>query len=578
VKQEIDEELRFHLEQRTAENIAAGMSPEAAAREARRHFGNLQSVREECRDIRGASFGEVTLQDVRFAFRQLLKNPGFTVIAVLTLALGIGANTAIFSVVNAVLLKDLPYHEPDRVVMIWTDNPALNLGFSELPPAPVDLIEWRRQAQSFEQIAAFRSRPADLSEQGDPDRVGSVQVTANFFSLLGVNPLLGGVFTADAETPGQDKVAVISHSLWQRRFGGEAGIVGRFITINQERRAVVGVMPPVFSFPRSAEMPSAYGLMPQTEVWLPYAESARYWQMDNAREYIAMGRIRSGISLAQAQVEMSTIARRQAEVSPKNHEGWTIHLRPLALQVAGKTRPVLFILLGAAGFVLLIACANVANLLLCRSAARRKEMAVRAAIGAGRTRIIRQLLTESVLLSVVGGGAGLLLGAWGVRMILALCPPNIARLDETTLDGRVLVFTVLVALVTGILFGLAPAWQASRINLSEALNAGGRSGSAGGRHRTHGLLVMAEVALAVLLLTGAGLMVQSFLRLQAVDPGFRPQHVAAFDVSLHGGNTKSEPANGSSTVRRASGWASFPASGRRRQSRVFRWAGQSRPS
>jgi putative ABC transport system permease protein len=475
------------------------------------------------------------IRDLRYGIRMLLKNPGFTLIAVFTLALGIGANTAIFSVVNAVLIKALPFQEPDRIVMLWTDNPALNLGIRELPPLPIDLIEWRRQAESFEQIAAFRPSPADLSEQGDPERVGGVEITANFFPLLGIQPQLGRVFSVDEEQPGRDKVAIIGHNLWQRRFGGETNIIGRVITVNRERRAVIGVMPPRFSFPRGAEMPAGYGLMPQTDIWQPYAESATYWQRDGSREYIAIGRIKRGVSLVQAQAEMSDIARRQAETSPNDHAGWTIHLRPLALQVTHQTRPILFVLLGAVGFVLLIACANVANLLLCRSSARQKEMAVRAALGAGWSRIIRQLLTESVLLSAAGGAVGLLLGAWCLPAILALCPPNIARLDETTLDGGVLLFTVFVSLVTGVLFGLAPAWHSSRINLTGMLNAGGRSGAAAGRRRIQNLLVIAEVALAVALLAGAGLMVQSLLRLQSVDPGFKPEQVAAFDVGLHGG-------------------------------------------
>ncbi|HEU4389079.1 MAG TPA: ABC transporter permease, partial [Blastocatellia bacterium] len=473
-------------------------------------------------------------QDLRYGVRLLLKSPGFTAVAVLTLALGIGANTAIFSVVNAVLLKPLPYNEPDRIVMLWTDNPALNLGFHELPPTPVDLIEWRNGAESFEQIAAIRPWPANLSEQGDPERVGGVQTTANLFSLLGVQPLLGRAFSADEEIQGQDKVAVISHALWQRRFGGETNIIGQLVTINQERRAVVGVMPPQFGFPSGAEMPAAYGILSQTDVWLPYAESAGYWQREDTREYIALGRIRPGVSLAHAQAEMNAIAHRQTETSPFYHTGWTVHLRPLALQITGKTRPVLFILLAAVGFVLMIACANVANLLLCRSTARQREMAVRAAIGAGWIRIIRQLVTESVLLALLGGGMGLLLGAWGVQAILALRPPNVARLDETTLDVRVLLFTLVASLATGILCGLAPAWHASRINLVEALNASGRSGAGARRHRVHGVLVVAEFAVAVVLLTGGGLMMQSLLRLKAVDPGFKPEQLAAFDVGLYG--------------------------------------------
>jgi putative ABC transport system permease protein len=474
------------------------------------------------------------LNDLRFAVRMLLKNPGFTAVAVLTLALGVGANTAIFSVVNAVLLKPLPYRQPQRIVMLWADNPSMNLGFHELPPTPPDFLEWRREAKSFEQIAAFRTRLADLSEEGDPERVGGVQVTANFFSLLGAQPMLGRAFSADEEQPGKDKVAVISHSLWQRRFGGGTNTIGQFITINHERHAIIGIMPPGFNFPRGAEMPAGYALMARTDVWRPYADNAEYWQNDDSHDFIAMARLKPGIALAQAQVEMTSFARREAEAYPKTHTGWTIYLRPLALQVAGKTRPVLLILLGAVAFVLLIACANVANLLLCRAAVRRKEMSVRAAIGAGRRRLIRQLLTESILLSLLGGGMGLFLGAWLIQLILAFSPPGIPRLNETTLDGRVLAFTLLISLATGVIFGLAPAWHASGVNLTESLNADSRYGAAAGRRRTYGILVVAEVTLAVILLIGAGLMVKSLLRLQTVDPGFNPHQIAAFDLSLFG--------------------------------------------
>jgi hypothetical protein len=300
VKREIDEELRFHIEQRTAENIAAGMSPEEAGREARKRFGNLQTVREQCREKRGATFGEATWQDLRFGLRMSRKNPGFTTVAVLTLALGIGANTAIFSVVNAVLLKPLPYRDPARIVMIWTDNPSLNLGFHELPPAPPDLLEWRAQAKSFEEIAGIRPRTADLSEQGDPERVGGAQVTANFFALLGVPPALGRVFEAREAQPGLDKVAIISYGLWQRHFGGDANPIGKTITVNREHRIVVGVMPPGFSFPRGAEMPAMYGVAPRADVWLPFADSAEYWANNDTRDFIAIGRVKSGFTLPQA--------------------------------------------------------------------------------------------------------------------------------------------------------------------------------------------------------------------------------------------------------------------------------------
>ena len=474
------------------------------------------------------------MSDLKFALRQLLKNPGFTLVAVLTLALGIGANTGIFSLINAVLLKPLPYKQPGRIVMVWPDNPSLNLGLHELPPTPSDLVDWRTQAQSLEQVAGFRPRTADVSEQGDPERVGGVQVTASFFPLLEVEPLLGRTFAPEEEQPANGKVAIIGYGFWQRKFGGATDAVGRFITINRERYKVVGIMPPGFAFPLGTEMPAAYGLLSRTEIWRPFSESSDYWRKDDTRDFIAMGRLKPGVALGQAQAEMTAIAARQAKDRPGTHKGWTVHLRPLAQQVAGNTRPMLWLLLGAVAFILLIACVNVANLQLCRSAARQKEIAVRTAIGAGRGRIIRQLLTESIMLSLLGGGLGMVLGGWLVKLILAFSPRNIPRLEEANLDGTVLLFTLLLSIVTGVLFGLVPAWRASKVSLAEVLSAGGRSGIAPQHQRSQGLLVVAEVALAVILLTGAGLMVKSLLRLQAVDPGFRPHQVLAFDVSLFG--------------------------------------------
>jgi putative ABC transport system permease protein len=479
------------------------------------------------------------LRDLRYGVRMLLKNPGFTAIAVLTLALGIGANTAIFSVVNAVLIKPLAYGEPDRIVMMWLDASVIGLNYP-LGPVPIDIGEWRREAGTFDQIAVIRTRNADLSEDGDPERAAGVDVTANFFAVIGVRPQLGREFSVDEEQPGQDRVAIISHDLWQRRFGGEANIIGRLITVNRERRAVVGVMPPEFHFPRGAEFAFYGGLPPRTDVWLPYAESAEFWRLDSTRVGAAIGRMKRGVPLAQAEAEINAIFRRVEKITPNNHVGWKVHLQPLSLQVTQQSRPVLFILLGAVGFVLLIACANVANLLLCRSAARQKEMAVRTALGAGWGRIVRQLLTESVLLSAAGGAVGLLVGAWCLPAILALSPPNIARLSETTLDGKVLLFTVFVSLVTGILFGLAPAWHVARINLTGMLNAGGRTGAAAGHRRLQNLLVIAEVALAVALLAGAGLMVQSLRHLQSVELGYKPENVVSFDVGLHGAGYASE--------------------------------------
>jgi putative ABC transport system permease protein len=474
------------------------------------------------------------MNDLKFAFRQLLKNPGFTIAAVVTLALGLGANTAIFSVVNAVLLKPLPYHDPDRIMLIWADNPTYNLGIHELPPSQHDLTDWRSQAHSFEQIAAFSSATIDLNRKEDSLRLGAVKVTANLFSTLGIQPLLGRTFSVEEEQPGRDKVVVLSHALWQREFGGNPNLVGTTISLNNERRLVLGIMPPGFSFPHGAEMPTPYDLPQQTDLWLPAAGDAGFWADDVNRQFIVLGRLKRGVTIQQAQVELSSLAQRQAKERPVTHTGWITYLRPLARQVAGQSRAVLFVLLGSVGFVLLIACANVANLLLCRSAARRKEMAIRAAIGAGRARVIRQLLTESTLLAVIGGLIGLLLGNAGLKILLAVSPPNIPRLHEASLDGTVFVFSLAITLVTGVLFGLAPAWNASKANLSEVLNTAGRSHSAGGRARIFGSLVTAETAVAVLLLVGATLMLQSFRKLLALDPGFAKTGVCSLDLTFRG--------------------------------------------
>ena len=541
---DMDEELRTHVEMRTQHNLDAGMKPPEARYAALRQFGGAESIKEECREQRDGFLTRhlsLVAQDLRYGARILWKNPGFSAVAVLTLALGIGANTAIFSAIQAVLLKPLPYREPDRIMMVWADNPSFNLGIHELPPSQLDVLDWRREAHSFEQIAAVGSVTVDLTGAGDPRRVGGVEVTANFFSTLGVQPMLGRTFTTDEDQPGNNKVVVISHALWQSEFGGDAKLIGTSITLNNERRLVVGVMPPGFSFPHSAEMPSPYNLPAQTELWVPVARDLKFWQDDINRQFIVLGRLKPAVTVAQAQSEMDTIAGRVARERTATHTGWSTHLRPLAIQVAGQTRPALFLLLGAVAFVLLIACANVANLLLCRSATRRKEMAIRAAIGAGRGRVIRQLLTESLLLALLGGGVGLLLGDGGLRVLLAVSPPNIPRLHEATFDGWVFGFSLLVSLLTGVIFGLVPAWQAAKVNLSETMNASSRSNSSGGHSRSYGSLVTAEVAIAVVLLVGAALMLQSFRRLTTQDAGFAKTGVCAFDIAFRGARYEKGP-------------------------------------
>src|ERR1044072_292104 len=472
-------------------------------------------------------------QDLRYTFRSLRRQPGFALVATLTLALGIGANTAIFSVVNGVLLRPLGFREPERLFMIWTDNPRFQLGFNEFPATNSDMAQHRATASSFQEIAAFQTAPTDLSEDGDPERVGAIEVTANLMPVLGVEPLLGRTFSAQEEQPGQDKVAIISYDLWQQRYGGAKDILSRVVTANQVRRQIIAVMPAGFNSPRATEMPQAYNLPEKVDLWIPLARNAEYWQRRTQRGSVCLvGRLKPGVTAAQAQAEMDQISARQAIAYPDTHKGWRVWLTPLFSQVIGRTRMPLLILLGAVGVLLLIACANITSLLLAKSAGRRREIAVRAAIGADRTRIIRQLLTESILLGLLGGSFGLLLGYWGLHVLMTFIPANVPRLQNVTLDSKVFIFTAVISLLTGVLFGLAPAFQASKLNLIEALKSSAQIRSAGTRIRAHSILVCVQVALVAVLLVGAVLMLKSFQRLMSVDPGFKPQGVATFQISL----------------------------------------------
>jgi putative ABC transport system permease protein len=532
-ERELDEELRYHIERQTEQNIRLGMNPEEARYAAQKAFGGVEQAKERSRDARGARWLEDIWQDLRYGSRMLVKTPGFTLVVVITLALGVGANTAIFSVINGVLLRPLAFHDPDRLFMLWTDSPAWSIGFHELPATPADLPEWRANATSFEQIAAFVSYPGNLSDTGEPERVSWVQASANLLPMLGVQPLLGRHFSTEEEQPGRDSVAIISYALWQRRFGGDAEILGKTIMLNGFSTTVVGVMPEGFHFPLATEMPQPYHLPEKTDLWTPMARDAGYWQNRTSRPPVPIvGRLKAGVTQAQAQAEMDGIAARQATAYPQTHDGWRIWLTPLFNQVVGQTRRPLLILLGAVGILLLIACANIASLLLARAAVRRREIAVRAAIGAGRARIIRQLLTESLLLATLGGGLGLLVGCWGLDALLRFVPPTMPRLHNISLDTQVLLFTASISVLTGVVFGLFPAWQASKVNLAEALKDADRTNSAGRGARSHSLLVTAEVALAAVLMVGAVLMLQSFQRLLSVDPGFKPEGVATFELVL----------------------------------------------
>jgi putative ABC transport system permease protein len=458
------------------------------------------------------------LQDLRYGVRMLLKNPGFTLVAVLALALGIGANTAIFSVVNAVLLRPLPFADADRLVWIAAVNPAQGITKSNV--SPPDFADWKNQSQIFEDMTAFATGGAILSGSVEPERVPAASVTASFFNVLGVNPALGRNFLAEEDRPGGESVVIISHGLWQRRFGADPHIIGSKINVSSQSVTVVGVMPSGFQF------------MEPIDLWVPFALDTGVERRDN-RYLQVLARLKPGVTIEQAQLQMNTVTGRLSQSYVETNANWGTRLTRLHELMVADVRPALLLLLGAVGFVLLITCANVANLLLARAAARQKEMAVRAALGASRLRVVRQLLTESLLLSIVGGTLGLLLSIWLTDFLVSISPANSPRLDEVGLDGRVLAFTLGVTCLIGLLFGLAPAWASTRVNLNEALKEGGRSFSEGWRrNRLRKLLVVSEVALSLMLLVGAGLLIKSFVLLRETNPGFDAGHVLTMRVGL----------------------------------------------
>jgi putative ABC transport system permease protein len=476
---------------------------------------------------------ETLFQDLRYAFRILLKRPGFTAVAVLALALGIGANSAIFSVVNGVVLRPLPYKDPDRLMMVWSRRPLLQAlaGSQEFPVSAADFTDWRDQNQVFEQIAAFHSQPFNITGAGEPEFLGGVRSSANLVSLLGVEAKLGRTFLAEEDQPGAGHVVIISHGLWERRFGSDPNIIGQKLTLNDEPYTVVGVMPRGFQFPRKGEMPAGYQFPRQADLYTPLAWTPN--QISNrGRNFLAViARLKPGVTIAQASADMDGIAERLKEQYPQFNRNKEVFIVPLHQQVVGKVRTALLVLLGAVGFVLLIACANVANLLLARAASRQKEIAIRTALGASRSRVIRQLLTESVLLALTGGTLGLLLSMWGVDLLMAISPANLPRVDTISVDVRVFAFTLAVSLLTGIIFGLVPAIQASKPDVNEALKEGGRASSVG-HNRFRSVLVVSEVALSLVLLIGAGLMIRSFVHLLNSSPGLKPENVLTLDVGL----------------------------------------------
>jgi putative ABC transport system permease protein len=461
------------------------------------------------------------LQDVRYGLRALLARPAFTLVAVVALALGIGANSAIFSIVQTILMQPLPYEAPDRLVMLWHAYPQMNLPQATL--SVPSYIEYRDNAGVFDSVAAMMNWSANLTGGGEPERVQGVRVTANFLKTLGVKVARGRDFLAEEDRPGSERVVLLTDGLWRRRFGADPATVGSTVSLNGEAHTVVGILPPGFTFLQPADM------------FKPIAFTDEQKDPKNhGFEFLrGVARLKQGMTFAQARAGLDTL---QARLRKEFYdEGWGVDMVPLLDQVAGDTRPMLYILLAAVGCLLLIACANVANLLLARGTARQKEMALRAALGAGRWRIVRQLLTESVLLAVTGGAAGLLVGYWGLQALLAAVPrgqmQGVLAGREIGLNGTVLVFTLGISVATGILFGLAPAFAAARPELSGVLKEGGRD-AAGGRHRMLGIFVVSQVAIAMVLLIGAGLLIRSMGRLRAVDPGFRPDGLLTLRVFL----------------------------------------------
>ena len=521
IDQDLSEEMSSYVELLTEKNMKEGMKESEARRAAMVEVGGVEQVKEEVRSNRAGFTVETFVQDVRYGLRSLLKKPGFTLTAVLALALGIGANTAIFSVINGVLLRSLAYANPDRIVMVWERSVTGKTTRNVVSPA--NFLDWQKQSRSFENMAAVMDLRVNLTGgSGEPEEIKAQVVSQPFFSVLGVQPMMGRSFLPEEDRAGNDLVVILSYDLWKSRFGGDPAIVGKQATVNARPRTIVGVMPRGFHF-----------LDNQVKAWAPIAldPSANYRET-SGRFLQVVARLNPGVSVQQAQGEMTGIARQLERTYVKFNTGWGVNVLPIHEQIVGEIRPILIVLFAAVAFVLLIACANVANLLLSRAAARQKELALRAALGAGRMRLVRQMLTESVLLGVMGGTLGVFLAYWGIQLLVGFGPDNIPRLNEITIDWRVLVFTFGISLLTGALFGLVPAVQASRPDLNDALKEGSR-GSTGGRSRTfRNIFVVAEVALALVLLIGAGLMIRSFMRLQAVETGFDAQNVLTMRVQL----------------------------------------------
>lgn len=544
-KAAIVEELAQHLDDCYRELLSAGATPTEAERRTLAELGESEILQRELRRFEWRPASDRIVPgtnrrsnmiadlwfDLRYGARVLMRKPGFALVAVLTLALGIGANSAIFSIVNGVLLQPLRYPEAERLVRLSERNP--NRGWTEFSASAPNLEDWRNQQSVFEQLAAYEFTTFNLTGDSEPERVAALSITPSLFPALGISPILGRNFLPEEEQTGRNRVAILSYGLWQRRFGADTKLIGQTVQLSGEKYTVLGVMPSQFQLTR------------RTELWVPLILDAKVypWRADRSNHNLhVVGRLKPDVSLGQAQVAMDTLSKRLEQQYPKSNTGWGVELRTFYdWIISEEMRRSILVLFVAVGFVLLIACANVANLMLARASTRQRELSIRAALGASRTRVMRQLLAESLLLAALGGSAGALLAFWGTKFLKTSITMNIPRLDEVRLDLRVLSFTLGVSLLTGLVFGLAPAWSAARSDHNEGLKQGGRWGIGGARNRLNSALVIGEIAVALVLLVGAGLMLCSFVHLQNVTPGFAPENVLTMQLSLPAAKYGKEP-------------------------------------
>jgi putative ABC transport system permease protein len=533
---DIDREMRSHLELQVEANIAAGMSPNEARKQAMRSFGNVNKAVDAAYDVKGGGLLETFAQDIRYGVRMLAKHKAFTAVAVLTLALGIGANTAIFSVVNELLLQPLPYRDADRVVTLWEVSPE---GRHQNTTSRTNFRAWKNQSTSYEYMAAFTDQRLNLTGNGEPEELSVQFATLEFFKVLGVDPILGRTFVAEDREDGTSPVAVLSYGLWQRRFGGQPNVIGQSIELGASKFTVIGVMPPNFQF----HIKQRSGTGRPAELWTVLPMAIRPGSNQIGRFLGGVARLKDGVTAEGAATELRTIEARLSDEAPQFNKNFSAEVLPLREQFFGNVRRPLYLMLGAVGFVLLIACANVANLLLSLATSREKEIAVRAALGARRMRIVRQLLTESLLLALLGSALGLGFAWLGIKALMLISPKDLVSFQSVSLNITVLLWTLGVSILTGIIFGLAPALHVSRLNLNDSLKEGGKSESsqASGSRRLRSALVVSEIALAVVLLASAGLLIRSFIRLQQVDRGFNTDNILTMVVRLPDAKYREDP-------------------------------------